>query len=889
MPPQYAIGIDLGTSNCALAHTPLRENGASKCLNVTQADGPDTFAEARTLPSFLYRPPDQADWVPGRWARDMSFLQPERVAHSAKSWLCHGAVDRQGRLLPWQSEDIPPAERLSPVEVSARLLRHLRQDWERLQGLPLPDQRVAITLPASFDAAAQQLTLEAALAAGFPETTLLMEEPQAAFYRWLESHPDPADLFTENRPLQLLVLDIGGGTTDFSLFELAPGDPPDIRRTAVGDHLLLGGDNLDRYLASAFRTRLEARGHRLGARQWSALLAESRRIKEALLTPGETDPASLTLAASGSGLFADSPTLSLDPDALREELIDAFFPSCEASATPARRRAGLRELGLPYAADPAVTRHLADFLRERPPVDLVLCNGGTLFSPLLQERLRDLLGTWQAGAPPRLLAHRETDVAVARGASVYAARLERGKGLIEAGAARSIYLELLDPSSRQSHLLCVLPQGAPADRRHRVDAHPMRVTVDTPVRFQTYSSTRRPEDAPGDLLPADAEDLHPLPPLQTQMELPSKGPKPANQQVHVAVEAHLSASGLLKLSLASVDKAWRRPHTWELVFNLRATEADPAPSEAPAPDPGTEKARAHLIAVLGKKGHTDPRAARRLFKTLETTLGLKRKEWDPGLCRDLWPGLREGLTRRNRSRDHEAAWLNLAGFLLRPGFGVELDAVRLNELWRLHELGLAFPKEARGRTQLWILWRRVAGGLDTERQRLVADQWLAAAPGKKAPVELIRLSGALERVDTSRKQTWIRAHLKQLPSAPEAEARARAWALGGLLARLPFTGGPEDVLPPECVEEAFDRIQARPGFPVHLPEGRQALIAAARLTGEPRVDLSEPLRERILHYLAGHDTPESDLEPLHTLVPERETDRLLRYGDSLPPGLLLVR
>lgn len=889
MPANYAIGIDLGTSNCALAHIPLQSEATSEALPIPQADGPDTLAEARTLPSFLYRPPEKEDWIPGLWARDMSFLQPDRVAHSAKSWLCHGAVDRQGRLLPWQSADIPAGERLSPVEVSRRLLLHLRETWERRLGLSLADQRVAITLPASFDAAAQQLTLEAALSAGFPESTLLMEEPQAAFYHWLESHPDPADLFADDRPLHLLVMDIGGGTTDFSLFELSPGDPPEIRRTAVGDHLLLGGDNIDRFLATSFRGRLEQTGHRLNARQWSALLAESRRIKEALLSPAEPDPESLTLASSGSGLFTDSPTLALDPDALRSDMLEAFFPECRASDTPARRRAGIRELGLPYAADPAVTRHLAEFLQDRSPVDLVLCNGGTLFSSILQQKLRDLLGAWQSSYPPRLLAHGETDVAVARGAAIHTARREHGRGLIEAGAAHSIYLELLDRASRQSHPLCVLPRGAPTDRAYRVDDHPLRVTVDTPVRFQTYSSARRPNDRAGDLLPADAEDLHPLPPLQTQVELPAKGPRPANNQVRVAVETRVSASGLLNVSLASVDKSWRKKHAWDLVFNLRATQEEAPAGDGPAKDPAVEKAKSHILSVMGKKGDADPKAARRLFKRLETTLGIKRKDWDPPRCRDLWTALREGVTRRNRSRDHEAAWLNLAGFLLRPGFGVEMDSVRINELWRLHELGLAFPKEAVARTQLWILWRRVAGGLDTERQRLVADKWLPAVPGKKAPIELIRLSGALERVEPQRKWAWIDAHLKQLPRATEAEARARAWALGGLLGRTPFTGGPEDVTPPEQVVEALERILARPGFPAHLPEGRQALVSAARITGEPRVDLPESFRERVVDFLIAHEVPESDLAPLRTLVPEGESDRLLRYGDSLPPGLMLVK
>jgi molecular chaperone DnaK (HSP70) len=889
----YAVGIDLGTSNCAVAHVRLNtDHATSEVHPVRQHFSADTVSDARNLPSFLFRASEPgSDWVAGLWARDMSFLQPDRVIHSAKSWLCHAGVDRQGKLLPWQSESIPASERLSPVDVSTRLLLHLRREWEEAMGCALKDQRVAITLPASFDAAAQHLTLEAALAAGYPESTLLMEEPQAAFYRWLETHTDYMDRFENGKTYTLLVMDVGGGTSDFSLFELTRNDEMDIRRTAVSDHVLLGGDNIDRFIASRLRQDLEQSGHSLHSTQWRSLLAESRRIKELLFTPDAVVPETVVLAAAGSSLFAESPTLPIQPDHLRAEILDAFFPSCPADAQPQKAKSGIREIGLPFAADGAVTRHLAAFLHERPPVDFLLCNGGTLSAKTLQERLADLIGGWQLDHLPERLEHSETDVAVARGAAVYAARLKSGKGLIEAGAARSVYLEIQDRDTRQSHPLCILPQGSPPDTVHRITEHPLRVTVDTPVRFQAWASSRRPEDQPGDLLLADNEDLQTLPTMQTQIAIDAKGPRPANNLVNVAIEAHCTPAGLLKVFLVSTDKKWKGRGNWELVFHLRAGNlSEEQEDNAPRIPKKIQQAGERIVGVMGKKADPNPRSARKLFKELEQILSSKRKDWDPVMCRQLWPSLREGLTRRNRSKDHEAAWLTLSGFTLRPGFGVELDSVRLNELWRLQELGLCFPKEARNRTQLWILWRRVAGGLDAERQQRIADQWLGALKGGgEISLELIRLSGALERVSADEKRKWISQHLTRLPKAPQAEVQARAWALGRLLGRLPFGGGPEDILPPDDVTELFHRIQSKPAIDGTLPELQQALIAAARITNDIHLDVSEDIRNDIQTYLLKHGADENTLAPLSHYIPEQETERALRFGESLPPGLTLAR
>ncbi len=886
---QYAVGIDLGTSNCALAEVSLEtEPSQSVALEIRQALDAERQISQSTLPSFLYRAPSAEDWSCGAFARASTFHQPGRVIHSAKSWLCHPGVDRKARLLPWNSPDLPPAQRLSPLEASAQLLQHLKLAWEEEHALPLKNQKVAITQPASFDAVAQQLTLEAARMAGFPAGTHLLEEPQAAFYRWLESHGAEAlPPIPEERPARLLVIDIGGGTSDFSLFDLEAGDPPLIRRSAVSDHILLGGDNLDRHLAHRFRGAFEEAGSSLSAGQWGWLLAESRRIKEQLLSHHPALPERLLLPAAGSSLFATQQEIPLDAEALKAEILEGFFPLTPLNENPERPKRGLRELGLPYAADSAVSKHLASFVRDQMPIDYVLLNGGSLVAPQLRERVLNLLRSWQ-DEPLELLDNPESDLAVARGAAAYLARRERKDQLIEAGAARSIYLEVRDPRSRAARPLCILPRGTAPGEVIRIDQHPLRVLVDTPARFQAYSSSRRSQDQAGKLLDLDSSDLQALPPLLTAMERPQGAKKPANQEVDVRIECESSDTGLLKIQLHNIDKRWKVDVAWDLNFSLRVEQEEEESLETPQLPKAQPEALARVKASLGKKGDEDPRSAKKLFTDLETILKQPRKLWEPALCRSLWPALAEGLTRRNRSKDHEAAWLMLAGFLLRPGFGDALDPVRINEVWRLQSLGLSFPKESRNQTQLWILWRRIAGGLDAERQAVLAKQWLGRLrQAGESPAELIRLGASMERAPAELKQDWIRAALGRLPKAPRGEASAWAWALGRWLGRIPFGGGPEDILPVEEVLYAWEQLRQDGVYDWSLPELPQALIRMTRLSDEPSLELPRERREEIHAFLLAQGHSEESVSCLLRYEPEAEQEHAALFGESLPPGIRL--
>src|SRR4051812_15336202 len=463
MTARFSIGIDLGTTNSALAYVPLVGNEPTGALAIPQWETPATLVEAPTLPSFLYLPEDALvaqlrgratgtqGWIAGRLARRKAGETPGRVARSTKSWLCHHTADRSAPILPWGSEDLVPAQKISPVRAAAIILNYLRGVWDShfgRSGCAFDDQEITITVPASFDAAAQRLTLNAAEEAGFPDSVRLLEEPQAAFYCWLEQYSAADPLWErlatlDAEPRHVLVVDIGGGTSDFSLFELQPGPSgmiPDIRRVAVSEHILLGGDNIDLALAVLLEPRLAGERGRISGPLWDRLVASCRDLKEQALRGIGSANEQFTVALPGRGasLVAAAQTETLARDEVVRLVLEGFFPVCDLRARPYRTQAGLRDWGLPYATDSAVTRHLADFLRGRPRVDCVLFNGGTLRSAIVRQRLLDQVAAWQGGSPPIELETSEPDLAVARGAARFGKLLRGHSGRIAAGAARAV-------------------------------------------------------------------------------------------------------------------------------------------------------------------------------------------------------------------------------------------------------------------------------------------------------------------------------------------------------------------------------------------------------------------------------------------------------------------
>jgi molecular chaperone DnaK (HSP70) len=905
---KFSIGIDLGTTNCALAYEALA-GGGSRVFSIPQWESAHRSVTSTTLPSFLYRPAphesvsaDGVAWIPGQWARKKTAETPDRVIHSAKSWLGHHAVDRMEAFLPWGSREISPEEKLSPLAASAALLSHLRAAWNAEFAASDPDARfelqdVTVTVPASFDAVAQRLTLDAALAAGFPSSTRLLEEPQAAFYAWLENSSAGSglsELFDagESATRHVLVIDVGGGTTDFSLFAVTP-DPeaplPGIARVAVSDHILLGGDNIDLAIAHLAEPQFAGAGHRISAGQWNFLVARCRTIKERCLSGETLEEFPVSIPARGSSLFEDTLTARLPRAAIEALIFDGFYPRCEADDRPAESQSGLKEWGLPYAADSAITRHLADFLRGRPRVDAVLFNGGSLRPETLRARLRAQITDWQDGISPIVLENPEPDLAVARGAARYGAILRRGAPRIEAGAARAIYLEVHPAHSQGSPtLVCILPRGAAAGETFRLTELNLALRINTPVRFQVRSSSRDQEDRPGAVVSPDPA-FHRLPALETTVKVP--GAKQTT--VPVVLTCGMNETGLLQVACESTDPKF--PGTWPLAFNLRAeaeaaevAEGSSDPGVAPAKlDAARERLRAQFSRPLNPR---DKLGATALFKNLETLLGQPKAAWNGVLVRALWPTLREVAEHRSFSVEHEEAWLILAGFLLRPGFGAPRDAARIDELWDLFSAGSVWPGK-RIQLQWHILWRRVVGGLDRERQAaLLTPELPKLLAPKPAGAELVRLAGSLERVPVPTKTTLAEHFLKTATDLAEAGQHAAPFynALGLLLNRTPLRAGPEAVLPAELVEQAFQAFGHLDWSESNNAELRTLFLRAARRTDNRHLDVPRSLAERIASKLEKSGFSPARVACLRSYRPIETADQSSLMGEALPPGLVLA-
>ena len=603
MEPQYVIGIDLGTTNSALAFAEAAAEADPfappdvRLLALPQLENPGEVREENLLPSFLYLPGSSdfpagtialpwdagRDFVVGRLAQKRGVENAGRLVSSAKSWLSHSGVDRTAPLLPFRAPD--GVDKVSPVEASRRYLMHLREAWDsRMPDAPFTDQHVLLTVPASFDAVARELTLEAARQAGYQDVTLL-EEPQAAFYAWIERHPDWRERVQVGD--LILVVDIGGGTTDFTLIAVTEsGGELTLNRVAVGEHILLGGDNIDLALAGLVAQRLAEKGTRIDSRQHFQLWANCRVAKEKLLDPqSKADEQPVTLLGKGTGLVGGTIKASLRRADIEQVLGEGFLPAVGSSEMPAvQRRVGLQELGLPYAADPAITRHLARFLRQQAagtehgtvrrgasglacPTH-VLFNGGVLHAGLVRERIVGTLNAWlkEEGMPPVAeLTGEDLMHAVARGAAYYGLA-RRGRGVrIHGGVPRAYYvgIESAMPSipgfPAPLKALAVVPFGMEEGSEHRIPNREFGLIVGQPAEFRFFTSAARKNDQPGDMIEDFDDDLQELSPMEVAF-----GGESSAEVVPVSFETVVTETGMLQLWCVSRDG--RR---WKLEFNVR--------------------------------------------------------------------------------------------------------------------------------------------------------------------------------------------------------------------------------------------------------------------------------------------------------------------------------
>jgi molecular chaperone DnaK (HSP70) len=943
---RYLIGIDLGTTNSALAYVDLQRKPRSgrpelQTFQIPQLTAPGEVGDRPLLPSFLYLPGTH-DLPPGAvalpWTRDRSYAVgefarnhgsrvPGRLVTSAKSWLCHAGVDRSAPLLPWSAP--PDVARISPVEASARYLQHMAESWNFRIAHDRPEDRfekqaVVLTVPASFDDVARNLTVEAARKAGIDNLTLL-EEPQAAFYCWLAVHS--ATEAGQLRPgARCLVVDVGGGTSDFSLIRaIEEQGELGFVREAVGEHLLLGGDNMDLALAKFAETRLPGAG-RLDAAQYGLLTQACRLAKETLLAPQHPESFTVTVMGRGRQVVGGAQHAALTQPDVHQILFEGFLPLVPPDAEPSRgARAGLHEMGLPYVSDPAISRHLAVFLRRhlRPDAatgeapQAVLFNGGVFQPAALRERLVQVLRHWYdtPSQPwqPLVLSNPSLDLAVAWGAAYYAWLRHTGGRRIGGGSARSYYVGI-DLGAAQTEadkdtlsVLCVVPQRLEEGQEIVLEKPELELALGQPVLFHLYTSTVRGDDRAGDLLRVKPNQLMQLPPLHTILR---GGKRSGTKHVPVTLAARSTEIGTLELYCVARDGHNR----WRLEFNVRdiVKDAEPGEDETAEGTTVTDVWPEPLVQEAARLIHeaydleVPPAVAQELPRALEAALDASRHQWPTGLCRRLWEFLAQVADQRRRSPAHLSRWYHLVGYCLRPGFGDPLDRYRVEQLWKLM---LAPPRGTTGaaaqRTRLpeggadyWIMWRRVAGGLNASLQQALYDRLRPnLLPGKGKTLvkpnanelaEMWRTAASLERLDVKHKEVMGQTLLKQVRRSPVPTYAF--WALTRLGARVLLYGPLNSILHHQIVEQWLDALLTfEPGQEHERTHWAFCLTQLARCTGQRALDVDEGHRQRVAALLRSLSVSEHWARMVEEPTELKQEEQSQPFGESLPIGLRLVR
>ncbi|MCI0701514.1 MAG: hsp70 family protein [Planctomycetia bacterium] len=953
---RYLVGIDLGTTNIAVAYvdTANKTPGGPKLhtFHIPQVVAAGQVQEQDLLPSFLYipgphdlapgaidlpwkkNPPDTA----GMFARNHGAKVPGRQVSSAKSWLCHPGVDRTAPLLPWAGP--PDVPRLSPLEVSAKYLKHIVDAWNaapnRKAADHLESQEVVVTVPASFDDVARNLTAEAAKQAGLKNVTLL-EEPQAAFYAWLGTHsPQEAGMLKPG--MRCLVVDVGGGTSDFSLIR-AGEEKGEITflRDAVGDHLLLGGDNMDLALAKAVETKLP--GGRLDAAGFGALVQACRAAKEALLAnpPPPTYP--VTVMGRGRLVVGGTVSVNITPADVKATIFDGFFPLTPFDAEPGHGvRTGLQEMGLPYVSDPAVSKHLAAFIRqhlhdfeaENPTastsVDAILFNGGVFQPEVLRERVIEVMRPWfdekKKKWEPLVLTSPSLDLAVAWGAAYFAWLKHSGGKRIGGGIPRSYYVAIeTDTPGRGIHahsipVLCVVPRRMQEGEEVHMPKPELELALGQPVLFPLYTSTVRGDDKPGQVLRLPEESLMQLPPLHTILR---GGKRAGTKRVPVTLAAKCTEIGTLELYCES-----KEGNRWRLEFNVRDVLREPTHEEEEEetsgsvidvfPEEKVQAAGALITAVFGdakanrdREGAGDaaqPITTSDLPKLLETTLESQRSDWPTGLCRRLWEFLEANAAGRGKSPAHLARWYNLTGYVLRPGFGDPVDRYRVEALWKLITAAASAqtsgPKKAaavpEGGADYWIMWRRVSGGLNAALQQALFTRLkpaLLPVKGKQYSrppanefAEMWRAAATLERLDSKTRETLGAAVLRDCKKSPVPTYGF--WSLTRLGARVQFYGPLNSVVHPEIAEQWINELLSfQPGNDSERNGWLFCLAELARQSGLRAVDVSDSTRYRVLGILRTNPCPGAWKRMVEEVVANEGEEASRLFGESLPIGLRL--
>jgi molecular chaperone DnaK (HSP70) len=898
----FRVGIDLGTTNSVVSYL-SNEGSEPTLLPIPQVMADGSVQEFTYLPSAIYllaadekldpvlpwRNGDKTRIV-GVGALALGQRRAGQLVQSAKSWLSHRQVDRRSAILPWASEF---AKKMSPLDASQALLMHIKQSWNhRFPNAPLEKQSVALTLPASFDEEARALTLEAAKNAGL-EDLYLLEEPQAACYHYISDDEKLAALASKK---MLLVVDIGGGTSDFSLVSIQPASSEkksvSLKRVAVGEHLLLGGDNLDQALAFQLDPKQISA---LSATRLAALVQQTRQAKETLLSEASPDSVNITVLGGGSRLIGGSQKFSVSRDALLEQVRTGFFPLIDPDTKVQKSDYAMHTLGLPYESDPAFTRHLAAFLTTHQEAilratgstmpDAVLFNGGLFNSPLLKAQLLAQLNTWSE-TPILACAADEPNDAVAKGAALYLSALAGESTRIESGVAHGLFLKVGD-----EQFVGILPKGTLKGETLTLEQD-FFVTLGQQVQFPLYRSDDHIDCVVGQV--REQTGLHYISTLSTELDASVDATETA---VNVAVQ--MTEVGVLQVTL----KATNQRDQWHLDFSIKeSTQAASGQTSADQKEQDQAgllhanmgQAEEHLTKCFSSAGQKQaPDLVKALKQDLDAMLG-NRDDWNLATSRRLVDKLLSLKSGRMKSAQHERQWLQLMGYCLRPGYGAEDDLARVQQVINITKAGTQHDAAAVW-GQYWTLYRRIAGGLSFEQQTVLFKQFSQfyspsgqrsrekmKALTTRSSDDLIRLVGALEKLELADKMTTIDWLLKRLSKSSEPDTAW--WTLGRIASRHLLCGEQALRIPEDTLYPILDVVLKE-----DWKKRKQAGLAAV-LMAQVSLEESDKLkayRHKIAKKLLKDKCPAQWLARLNSKIEINNDELTALVGESLPIGLRL--
>lgn len=922
---QYIIGIDLGTTNSAVSYIDLavlkdvkssgkrdiEKKNCIKVFSVPQITGHGEFTKSPVLPSFLYIPGEydiskeglkhpwkkREDLFAGSFARDHGSKIPSRLVSSAKSWLCNLNADRKAKILPWGSEGF---EKVSPVTATSEYLLHIKNAWNHFvkdEDKFLENQFVVITVPASFNEEARDLTAEAMKTAGFGSSVTLLEEPLAAFYSWFihhesdwQQHVKPDDL--------ILVCDVGGGTTDFSLITLKDSDgTPRFERIAVGDHLILGGDNIDLALARIVESKFKS-NTKLTSDKWKTLCHRCREAKEKILNTGETS-VRITIKGEGRSLIAGTLAADLTKEEIENKLFEEFYPYVESDELLNIDAAKeITDFGLPFEKESAVTKHIIAFLENHredvwknlsksPLPDFILFNGGTLKPVLVQERIREAIGKWFKASEtqfPEILENNIPELAVAIGASYYGL-VKLGQGVkVGSGSPRSYYVGVSVKKEESSKAVCIVERGLDEGTVINLPQIKYEVRTNEPVSFEIYSSSYRSGDKAGKIVTID-DSFSIMTPIQTIIRFGKNGKK---KTIPVTIGAEYTEVGTLSMYCHSEVS----DHKWKLQFQLRDHPIGIESNETEVYDEELIKqACTHIHQVFSDECDKND-TLKSIAKQIEQRVEQKKVNWPLSFLRSLADKLISIENVRKYSPEHESRWLNLTGFCMRPGFGDAFDKERASKLWKIYLSGLTFEKSLQNRLEWWIFIRRIAAGLNAGQQRqFFQDISASLLKGRNSKIslppqeqlELWMAAGNMERFLVKDKVVLAKTLLPQIK--PGKNQDHLFWTLSRLGARDLLYGSVDRVVPPKEVIRWINKIMKTSWQKNDPVENMVAQMS--RKTGDRTRDIDPDSKSMIIEWLSERDANEMYIMMVNEKTDMAIKDKNAQFGENLPTGLVL--